>query len=439
MSDSLSFRHGVLWALVLIGLAVRIGAAAALTGLDTPPKFGSDQYEYDNYAWNVAQGLGYRGISPDVADPNHLTAYRPPGTSLTFAGVYTVFGHRYAWARLLNCAVGALTILLVYNIGRRCFGEPVGLLAAMAFAVYPPSLVSSIELASEPLGTFWFLASTAICLRLSDRPTWGLSALAGLLLGAAILTRPNFLIMVPLLGLWAVWQFWGRWLGLAMALVVPAVAVATLAPWAGRNYQVFGQFIPISTMGGSVLLQGNNRLVLSDPELLGYSIWDTDIPEYTEALRSAGDEVERDRRARQFAVQWLKDNPDQWLPLLRAKFVRAWSPFLQLRSPKLYRIGVLLTWGPVLILFSLSFIPTLATFLRIGHPGWLIHLGILHHAILSEIFFGNARYRSVIEPLCLILASWSVVFGFAWVRGRLLACPSVEVRSATRLREPSTM
>jgi 4-amino-4-deoxy-L-arabinose transferase-like glycosyltransferase len=437
MSDSQTFYRRVLWALVLVGLVVRVGLAAALTGLNAPPEPGSDEYEYDNYAWNVARGMGYRGISPDVADPNHLTAYRPPGTSLAFAGVYAVVGHHYAGARLLNCTLGALTILLVYDVGRRCFGERVGLLAATAYTLYPTALVSSIDLVSEPQGVFWFLASTALCLRLSDRPTWGRSALAGLLLGAASLTRPNFLIMVPLVGLWALRQFWGRWVGLAKGLAVPALAVATLAPWAARNYLVFGRFIPVSTMGGSVLLQGNNRIVLSDPELLGYSVWDTQIPEYREGSRRAGDEVERDRRAREFAFRWLKDNPDQWWPLLRAKFVRAWSPLLQPRSPRLYRIGMLLSWGPVLILFGMAFIPTLVAFLRSGHPGWLIHLGILHHAILSEIFFGNARYRSVIEPLCLILASWSVASGFTWVRRRL-GRPAARPRTIP-LPEPSRM
>lgn len=80
--------------LVLLGAGLRVGLAIGL-GLDKPPAFGSDQYEYDNYAWNVAQGRGYRGISPDVTDLDHLTAYRPPGTSLTWAALYRIFGHRY--------------------------------------------------------------------------------------------------------------------------------------------------------------------------------------------------------------------------------------------------------------------------------------------------------------------------------------------------------
>src|SRR5205085_1845579 len=120
----------------------------------------------------------------------------------------------------------------------------------------------------------------------------------------------------------------------------------------------FGRFIPLSTMGGSALLQGNNRIVATDPGLYGYSTWDSRIPEYRDALKSAGDEVERDRRAGQFAVDWLKANRELWPQLAVNKIVRGWTPFLQPNSPRLYRIGTLVSWGPVLLLFLVGFVPT---------------------------------------------------------------------------------
>jgi hypothetical protein len=74
---------------------------------------------------------------------------------------------------------------------------------------------------------------------------------------------------------------------------------------------------------------------------------------------------------------------------------------------------MLVSWGPVLVLFALAFMPTLIAMVRTLHPGWLLHLGILHYAILSLIFFGYARYRTVVEPLCLILAAESLAFCLA--------------------------
>src|SRR5690242_16842095 len=94
---------------VIVALGIRLGLAVHM-GLNEQPRPGSDQYEYDTYAWNLAEGRGYRGLSPDVADQDHLTAYRPPGPSLLFAGLYRVFGHKYDAPRIANCLLSALTV-----------------------------------------------------------------------------------------------------------------------------------------------------------------------------------------------------------------------------------------------------------------------------------------------------------------------------------------
>jgi 4-amino-4-deoxy-L-arabinose transferase-like glycosyltransferase len=400
----------LLLALVALGFLLRLGLAIKV-GINEGPEPGSDQKEYDTYAWNVAQGRGYRGMSPDVTDQDHLTAYRPPGTSLVWAGLYRVFGHRYDVVRVTHCLVGAATILLVYLIGRRCFGDIVGLLAAVAYTVWPLALFYSVQLLSEPLGTLWFLWFVLECLRFADRPTTGRAVWAGILLGLAILTRPNPIFMIPLTGVWALWQFRRQRPAILKGLAIPLVAVATLVPWWVRNYAVFHTFIPVSTLGGSGLLMGNNRIVAEDPKYLGYSIWDTQIPEYRDALQSANDEVRRDQIAKALAIQWLRGNPNKWLPLARAKLVRGWTPILQPHTPKLYRLGALLSWGPVLVLFLIAVIPTLIGFLRSNHPGWIIHVVIASSLFIMLMFWGETRYRYSIEPLCIILASLAIVAG----------------------------
>ncbi len=394
-----------LFGLVALGLVLRLALAVAL-GIDRPPAFGTDQYEYDDYAWNVAQGRGYRGISPDVADRDHLTAYRPPGTSLAWAALYYTFGHRYEAVRIAHCAAGAATILLVFGIGRRCYGEGVGLMGAGLFAVYPISWLYSVELLSEALGTFWLLGFVLAALAFADRPGWPLALLAGSLMGLSALTRPNSVLILPLVGVWALWQFRRNPRALALSVLIPVVMAATMTPWVIRNYRVFGEFIPFSTMGGSVLLQGNNRIVATEPKFAGYSVWDTEIPEYKAALEAPGDEVGRDKVARVLAVRWLKDNPAKWGYLLRSKFIRSWTPLLQPHSPRMYRLGMLLCWGPLLVLSAIALIPTLLRSIRAGTPDWLLHLAILHYAINSLIFFGNSRYRYPIEPICMVLSAW---------------------------------
>jgi 4-amino-4-deoxy-L-arabinose transferase-like glycosyltransferase len=389
-----------------LGLAVTQGISKAPV---------SDAEEYDTYAWNMAQGHGYRGMSPDVADRNHTTAYRPPGPSLLMAGVYSIVGHRYDAVRVIHCLLGTASILLVYLIARRVFGNAVALLAAAIYSLYPLAVLYATEIASEPLGVFLFLLFIEATLRFADRPTILGGMVAGSILGAGLLTRANLVLMLPLIVIWAIWQFRNQRAGLLRAALIPIVAVVALVPWTLRNYQVFGQVIPFSTMGGSVLLQGNNSVVASDPKLYGYNVWDTDIPEYREALQTAGNEVERDRQAKQFAIRWLKNNPDKWGFLLWHKFLRSWTPLLIDNPSAAHRLIYLVSWGPILVLFVLALPPTLYLGLRYRHPVLLLHLAILHFVANSLIFFAYVRYRAPVDPLCIILASATL----AWIVYRI--------------------
>jgi hypothetical protein len=120
-----------------VSFLVRLGAVAATLGLSTPPAPGSDELEYDTYAWNMVQGRGYRGPSPDVEDKDHITAYRAPGPSLYYAAIYRAVGHHYPAAHACNALLGALTVLLVFGIARRCFGTKAAWMAAGGGAAPP--------------------------------------------------------------------------------------------------------------------------------------------------------------------------------------------------------------------------------------------------------------------------------------------------------------
>jgi 4-amino-4-deoxy-L-arabinose transferase-like glycosyltransferase len=289
-------------------------------------------------------------------------------------------------------------------------------LAALAYVIWPTAVLFASDLYSEPLGTFCFMGFLACALTFAaDKKAW-IAVLSGALLGYAVLTRPNFVFMLAFATLWLCWVFRRTPRTLLAGMLLPTAAIAVIFPWSIRNYFVLHRLVPLSTMGGSGLLQGNNRIVASDPKLHGYSIWDSRIPEYHDALHSAGDEIERDRRAGAFAVQWLKEHRNEWLSLAVAKIIRGWTPVLQSNSPALYRVLTLLSWGPVLLLFLASFIPTFAAALKRAEPRLLLHLAIVNALLINVIFWGELRYRHGVEPLCLIWAALSAVTIYDWVR-----------------------
>jgi 4-amino-4-deoxy-L-arabinose transferase-like glycosyltransferase len=418
----LSFR--VLLVLLVVGLAARI-VITNHEGWAMPPVNGSDSSEYDSYAWNLAQGHGYSGISPDVKRPDgqlmeHPTAYRSPGTSVLWASLYWSFGHRYSVVRFFQCVLDTLTILLIYGIGRKCFSDKVALLAAAIYAVWPTALLYSSQLMSEPLFTFLFCCFILISLQFAERPSWPHSIAAGVLLGLAMLTRGNAVLMVVLLIPWSIWQFRKTPRLVVRSLAISLVALVMLVPWTIRNYSIFHAFIPFQTGGGDVLLGSYNSVVVSDPDYYGYYIWPTsDRLEYREQIIAPNNEVIRDHVETQLAIQWMRNHPDKWWYLAESRFRRSLTPFLQPRSPMYYRVATLVSWGPILVLFGLGFFPSAIYFMRNNNPGWIIHLGVFHYIVLSLIFFGFLRYRFPVEGLCIILASATFVWLYEHIMRRM--------------------
>jgi 4-amino-4-deoxy-L-arabinose transferase-like glycosyltransferase len=399
------FRSLPLLFTVAFGLRL---AAGVVLGLNPAPTPGSDEKEYDTYAWNLAQGRGYRGPSPDVSDEDHLTAYRPPGPSMVWAGLFCLFGHTYWPIVVSNCLFEAGVATLLVPLGRLSFSSAAGWIAGWGWTIFPTSIYYSTSLLSESQATFVLCLFLFVCLQFARSPNWSRGAIAGLLLGWLLLVHPTKVFLFPLVLVWGCVQFLPDPRAVARFCAIPLLAVLVLVPWTVRNYYVFGRFIPFSTMGGSALLQANNRFVLSDPTLYGYSIWDTKIPEYADQLRAPNDEYERDAVAKRLAIEWLSENRDLWPTLALAKLHRGLTPILQPHSPWHYRFLMFVSWAPVLVLAALSFFATLFPFVRNKNPAWLLHLNVFHFLILTVIFHGNARYRYTIEPVCLIFAAVTV-------------------------------
>ena len=134
--------------------------------------------------------------------------------------------------------------------------------------------------------------------------------MAGVLWALTTLTRELALYLVPLAALWMLrprttapagkWHAWLRppraTLVLAATLVLSSVL--TIAPWTVRNAIVFRAFIPVSTMGGLNLWQGNTTL--------------THLQIYEVLARIAGP-VAQDRYCRQLAWQTIAARQPAWI------------------------------------------------------------------------------------------------------------------------------
>jgi 4-amino-4-deoxy-L-arabinose transferase-like glycosyltransferase len=246
---ALADRHGgreVLIALALIvalGLALRVDSA--LEPLDVRP--GSDSAVYASVAKELYEHQ--RFAIPGTASPYDWS----PGAPLLYAGVYYATGGVHpGLARIVQALLGALTIVLVYLIGRRLSGPLAGLIGAFLFAVYPVTIFFTGKLMSEPLATCTLAAAVLTFLWAGDagRPKWAW-AVPGVLLGLTAFARPEYLAFVVVFALLALIRR-----GPVAALVLAAAFAVPILPWTAHVSSVEGRFVPISTGGGKALFIG---------------------------------------------------------------------------------------------------------------------------------------------------------------------------------------
>jgi 4-amino-4-deoxy-L-arabinose transferase-like glycosyltransferase len=91
--------------------------------------------------------------------------------------------------RLVSGFAGAGTCLLVWGLGRRMFGPPVGRLAALVLATAPIMLIESKLATTDATLAFWFVGGQFCLWELSQRPSRRIATVFWLLVALGILTK----------------------------------------------------------------------------------------------------------------------------------------------------------------------------------------------------------------------------------------------------------
>jgi hypothetical protein len=105
-------------------------------------------------------------------------------------------------ARFPSVLLTMLLVVLAYAMGRALYGVEAGLLAAW-FCAFSPNLLAHGRLATTEIGLTCFVLATSLAvLRMTERPSAGRIALAGVTLGLALVTKYSALLLVGLIPLW---------------------------------------------------------------------------------------------------------------------------------------------------------------------------------------------------------------------------------------------
>lgn len=280
-----------------------------------------DMFQYDMLARSLVTGNGFRWYSEPDLDliRRYITvdlgnvAYDPRGIEAAFRGpAYPIFltevyffsgmARRFFAARLAQAVLGALLAPMTYVLARRLDPERerTAHVAAWIVALYPMLVLYPLALATENLFFALTLGGVLLLLRGTDgekpggiRPVYWF-ALAGAVLGLAVLTRSVITLFLPLAMYWI-----GRNAkSIRGAIVFLCAAAAVVFPWVVRNSILAGrpEFVEVSL--------GYNLYMGYHPQSSGTFQFGISMD-----LVPMIDDMERDRIGLQKAAEFIRNDP----------------------------------------------------------------------------------------------------------------------------------
>ena len=364
------------WILFFSALSARI--IYILQGHEVPPQ---DTPDYDEIALNLLRGEGF--VARQNWFGHEMRSWRPPFYPFFLASIYHLAGYGHLAVKLAQALVGAGSVVLVYGLAGK-LRPHIAPTAGLCAAFYGPLVASPNEIMSETWFSFWILlAAWQLVGAMEGTGGSRVNCLAGgAAIGLAALTRPVGLIFFPAFVLTAVLRFrhgaLGRsfWVALALAVVV--------IPWTWRNYQVHGEWVPISTHGGFIVARSN----AADPDWRRDRGWSIERTFFEEIPG----EVERDRHWYRQGVDFATSHPGAYLRLAGERFLRFWY-FLH----------------PEYNFWFMSVLPFfIAGVYRYWSKGGFLLLSsftAMSICVFTFVLYGSTRFRLPLEPLFIIFAT----------------------------------
>jgi 4-amino-4-deoxy-L-arabinose transferase-like glycosyltransferase len=241
--------------LILLALIALVGLGARAYVVAKPVAHPAD----DSHAYYALSKALYEEGSfggPSFRDSSDWS----PGAPLLYAaGFYATGAAREGTARIIEALLGVAAIVVVFLLGERLGGRRVGLVAALAVAVYPPFIHSTGELMSEPPAILTLPAAVLAFLWAGEQERLRAWLVPGLLFGLTAMFRPEYLFVgaafILLAGI-RVGMARGWRPGLAGAGLLVTALLLPIVPWTIRNVDVLGRVVPISTGSGKALYVG---------------------------------------------------------------------------------------------------------------------------------------------------------------------------------------
>ena len=413
---------GFLIGVLVLAAALRVGHVFSLKDLPLFDRLIVDSEAYDQWAQRIAAGdwLGRVPGRPFYQDPLYPYA---------LAVVYKTIGRDLLVVRLFQIVCGVATCGLVALLGRAMRDAAAGNAGALLMALDRAAIFQDGEFEKTALSVF--LSTAALALFLRPGPRW--RAACGVVLGLAVLTRANLLLLVPF-----ALVFLARrkdWRGAAALVVGLAV---TIAPATIRNRVVAHEWVLTGSGMGQNFYTGNNP---GNPDGAFHAVAFTrpqTAHEEGDFLQEAERRTGRSLSAHEASSFWFRaalrgmaDHPAFAAKIMASKLGLFWS---DVEVPDAWDMGFIARYSPVLRLPLVSFALLLALAVLGAIPalrteaGRIAAIYIAVYAASVVAFFIFSRYRLHVVPPLAAFAGVGLLWSVERMRARdarVLLTPAV--------------
>ncbi len=399
------------WLLAAIALALRL---AYIWVAKSNPTFWApslDPLWYDEAAQAFARGsLG------------ELPFFRAPLFPALLGSLYTLFGHSFIIARILNAFLQSAAVWILFRIGFTYFSPLVAWVAAGLLALNGLAIYFSAEIVTTSLELLTAVCALWATFRALAKPGMRTSLVCGVTWGIAAIARPNFLVVLPLV-FYFLWRkrsaFRLRRLAfLALGIALP-IAPVTLTNTIGGK-----EFVLIATQGGVNFWIGNNPQasgIISSLPGIGTNWTMQDAQEL--AAHESGQKLKPGELSNFYyakARRWMAAHPLAEARLLLRKTLFFFNRFEVSNNKHLAHFIRLAPWLPPLchfgfgLLVPLSFLGVWVA--RKRQPAFFLAGYVVFYLVSVILYFVAGRFRMPVVPALCILAALAIEWGWQNLR-----------------------
>ena len=382
--------------IIVLALIVRLIFIFSFTDLK------KDYYwEYGEIAKNVIHGNGYSLFYFNGDELEHKyspgteilpSAYMPPGYVAFLLPFMMVndLTTRNILILLIQAIISIGSICLIYIFTKKYFSE-ISALITIVIVSFLPEFIYSVT-SYTPTVIYHFLVIMLILLfkDYHANPQNMKLLLIGLISCTLIYFRSEFLLAIILFLFPLIMRK-----KFIQSSVILLVILFLMLPWVVRNYQVFNEFIPLTTSGGLNFYRGNNAE--------GLGSWGNDITnkEIIDIKRDNKFELNLNRVYLKNALRYIKNNTG---PAARDMFVKMYHLWvIDTSDNRSYLWTYILPSIFILILFIFGFIKSYS---------WeryrYFYLFFIYSTIIAAVFFTLPRYQTMMKILIIPFAAYGI-------------------------------